>query len=134
MARESPTIDEWKEPEKLILLQGWSKSGLSMLQIAKNIGISRTTLYKWQSLNTDIKKALTTGREIADYQVENALFLAAITGNVTAQIFWLKNRKPEQWRDKVEQKIETDIDTSNYGVCILPPRLPDNEPPKESED
>ena len=26
--------------------------------------------------------------------------------DVTAQIFWLKNRKPEQWRDKQEQKVD----------------------------
>lgn len=26
--------------------------------------------------------------------------------DTTAQIFWLKNRKPEQWRDKQEQKID----------------------------
>ena len=25
-----------------------------------------------------------------------------VVPDVTAQIFWLKNRKPEQWRDKVE--------------------------------
>ena len=27
---------------------------------------------------------------------------SALEGNVTAQIFWLKNRKKEQWREKVE--------------------------------
>lgn len=26
--------------------------------------------------------------------------------DTTAQIFWLKNRKPEQWRDKQEQKVD----------------------------
>lgn len=26
--------------------------------------------------------------------------------DTTAQIFWLKNRKPEKWRDKQEQKVE----------------------------
>lgn len=26
--------------------------------------------------------------------------------NTTAQIFWLKNRKPEVWRDKVENRLE----------------------------
>ena len=34
--------------------------------------------------------------------VENALFKNAIEGNTTAQIFWLKNRRPDKWRDKRE--------------------------------
>ena len=37
-----------------------------------------------------------------DFEVENALYKSAIGGNVTAQIFWLKNRRKQQWRDKVE--------------------------------
>lgn len=33
-----------------------------------------------------------------------------ITPNVTAQIFWLKNRKPEQWREKQERVIMNDVE------------------------
>ena len=35
-----------------------------------------------------------------------------IPANTTAQIFWLKNRKPEEWRDKrdVENKVEFEND------------------------
>jgi hypothetical protein len=31
-------------------------------------------------------------------QVEEALFESAVSGNVTAQIFWLCNRAPERWK------------------------------------
>jgi hypothetical protein len=49
------------------------------------------------------------GKEVADYAVESALFQNAMSGNVTAQIFWLKNRKPERWNDKreIEQEDRT---------------------------
>lgn len=30
------------------------------------------------------------GKEVIDYEVENALQNSALTGNTTAQIFWLK--------------------------------------------
>ena len=43
------------------------------------------------------------GKEVVDYQVENALLSAALEGNTTAQIFWLKNRRPDKWRDKPEE-------------------------------
>ena len=36
---------------------------------------------------------LKKGKEVVDYQVENALLASALDGNTTAQIFWLKNRK-----------------------------------------
>ena len=34
--------------------------------------------------------------------MEHALLLEALGGNVTAIIFWLKNRRPDKWRDKPE--------------------------------
>lgn len=45
---------------------------------------------------------------MADYEVENALYKAALDGNTTAIIFWLKNRKPKKWRDKPADEAEAD--------------------------
>ena len=95
-------INEWLEKDKLILLEGWSRDGLTNEQIANNIGINVKTLYDWKNKESDICNALKKGREIVDFEVENALLKSALEGNVTAQIFWLKNRKKEQWREKVE--------------------------------
>lgn len=33
--------------------------------------------------------------------------------DTTAQIFWLKNRKPEQWRDKRDVAVEGELKTNN---------------------
>ena len=41
--------------------------------------------------------------------------------STTAQIFWLKNRQPERWRDKVVQEIGT-ADHANYGIAIISER------------
>ena len=95
-------IDEWLEKDKLILLEGWARDGLTNEQIANNIGITAKTLYEWKNKKSDISNALKKGKEIIDFEVENALLKSAMEGNVTAQIFWLKNRKKEQWREKVE--------------------------------
>ena len=115
---------KWLEPENLLLLRGWAQDGLTDEQIAKNIGVNRATLYDWKKRFPDLDDALKKGKEVSDYEVENALFKSA-TGyeyeeevlsnagkvekvkryakpNVTAQIFWLKNRKPDQWREKQE--------------------------------
>lgn len=121
-------INDWLEKDKLILLEGWARDGLTDEQIAKNIGISRASLYEWKKKEVDISDALKKGKEIVDFEVENALLKKAlgytitikeekldkdgcvhtlekdvhIPPDTTAQIFWLKNRKPNNWKDRVE--------------------------------
>lgn len=121
-------IDEWLEQDKLILLEGWARDGLTEEQIANNIGISRQSLWEWKKKEVDILNALKKGKEVVDIEVENALLKRAlgytitlkkqkvdkegcvhdlfedvhVPGDTTAQIFWLKNRRKQQWRDKVE--------------------------------
>lgn len=36
-----------------------------------------------------------------------------IVPDTTAQIFWLKNRRPEQWRDKRDVSVEGELNTNN---------------------
>jgi hypothetical protein len=95
----------WLTEEGLALLLGWARDGLADRQIAGNMGISRDTLNEWKKRYSDISDTLKKGKEVADRQVENALFEKAIGGDTTAIIFWLKNRKPKEWRDRVQQEI-----------------------------
>lgn len=117
-------IDEWLEKDKLILLEGWARDGLTYEQIAHNMGIGLTTLKEWRQKEPSIQSTLKRGREVVDYEVENALLKSALEGNTTAQIFWLKNRRKQQWRDKVEYEKTQDIQK----IHIL------NDLPKDDED
>lgn len=122
---------EWLTKEGLLRLQGWARDGLTDEQIAANIGINVATLYRWENEFCDIRNALKDGKEVVDRQVENALLKSAlgymydevteerrddelvvtkvvhkeVQPNTTAQIFWLKNRKRAEWRDRVENAI-----------------------------
>lgn len=87
---------KWLEDDNLILLQGWKRNGLTDEQIAKNIGINVRTLDKWKAKYGRIGQALKIGHEQANYAVEGKLLKKALSGNITAMIFWLKNN----WRDK----------------------------------
>lgn len=95
-------IDEWLEKDNLILLEGWARSGLTDEQIAHNMGIASSTYYEWKKKSPEIAEALKKSKDIVDFEVENALLKNAMNGNVTAQIFWLKNRKKNEWREKIE--------------------------------
>lgn len=93
----------WLTSEGLTLLEGWARDGLTEEQISHNMDISRSTLKDWKLKYPAISATLKKGKEVIDYQVENALLSAALEGNTTAQIFWLKNRRPDKWRDKPDE-------------------------------
>lgn len=73
--------------------------GLTMEQIASVLGMGQTTLYKNKKNNTNFAKAIKKGQSKGLANVTNALFTQAMGGNITAMIFYLKNRDPENWED-----------------------------------
>lgn len=99
---------KWLEQENLILLEGWARDGLTDEQIAQRMGISTTTLYRWKSEHWEIREAIKKGKEVVDFEVENALLRNARKGDTTAQIFWLKNRRPDKWRDSRDRTDRQD--------------------------
>ena len=98
---------KWLEPDGLILLEGWARDGLTDEQIARNMGVAYSTLKDWKNKYLAISAALKKGKEVVDFEVENALYNSAINGNVTAQIYWLNNRKPDKWRNKQKEITDT---------------------------
>lgn len=133
----SKLYEEWLTDESLILLEGWAREGLTDKQIAEEkIGIAQRTFERWKSDYPAIKSALKKGKTPVDFKVENALLKRALgyvyeeeisekdsngkthmrrvkkqmPPDVTALIFWLKNRRPDKWRDHPEIKIEDNED------------------------
>lgn len=104
-------FEYWLTEDGLTLISGWARDGLIDEQIAHNMGIATGTLYEWKKKFSEISDALKTGKEIVDYQVENALLNKALDGDTTAQIFWLKNRRPDKWRDKpIDNRQQTAVE------------------------
>lgn len=140
--RAKGKYEYWRTKDGLTLLSAWARDGLADDNIAKNIGISRSTLAEWKKRFSDISDALKKNKELADIVIENELYESCrgrtvtvkkpikvkkirvtkekerfetevieyaeeeiyIPPNTTAQIFWLKNRRPDRWRDKPEEK------------------------------
>src|SRR5699024_10447540 len=69
--------EEWLEEEKLLLLETWARDGLTDEQIVKNVGIAPKTLYRWKNKYSQISQSLKKGKEIIDYEAENALLKRA---------------------------------------------------------
>lgn len=160
-------IDQWLEPDGLILLEGWARDGLTDEQIAHNMGVSTKTLYNWKKKNLPILQALKRGKDVVDLEVENALLKRAlgydyqeqrievsekdgkkviqtvkhVAPDTTAQIFWLKNRRPDKWRDKPgpDQGLGREQENNLLAqIRTLPEEeldgIPELQPPAEAGD
>jgi hypothetical protein len=173
---------------RLFEIECWARNGLIEEQIAKNLGVAYSTFKDYKNKFSAFSAALKKGKEIVDFEVENALLKRAlgykfterksapvemkgeefhairtlavnryklehpeatieeikafelgiskykmvvveekvkeIAPDVTAQIFWLKNRRPDKWRDKQEvehsgettHNIRSEPDLSNLSV------------------
>lgn len=85
----------------------WCRNGATEEEMAARLGISRYSFIEYKKQFSDFSNILKKTKDFVDGQVENALLQSALAGNTTAQIFWLKNRRPDKWRDKMEVKTET---------------------------
>lgn len=98
--------EDWSTTNKLILLQSWAMDGYSSEQIATKMGIGKTTLYDWIKKDPNIANSLKIGKEQSVAMVENVLFQKATKEkDMTAIIFFLKNKAPNKWRDRQDQNI-----------------------------
>lgn len=77
-----------------------ASKGLNKEQVAYRIGIGKTKLYEEIKDNTELADAIKRGNMKAIEDVTNALYETAMSGNTTAQIFFLKNKAG--WRDRQE--------------------------------
>lgn len=117
--------------DNLIRIAAWTRDGLSEAQIAKNLGISYMTFRRAKKdpdFGEQISEALIQTKDVVDMEVENMLLKRArgyeydevteeyemgvlvkrkvthkmVVPDTSAQIFWLKNRQPDKWRDRRE--------------------------------
>ena len=135
---------EWLTEEGLLKIEGWARDGLTDKQVAHNMNIAESTLHEWKKKYSVLSESLKRGKEVVDRQVENALLKRALgyefkettqeltedsmrvtkiitkqqAPDTTAQIFWLKNRKPQEWRDKQETEISGHIRTDKLDSIL----------------
>lgn len=113
-----------EQARKLCLL------GATDIEIADFFDVDVRTIYRWKNESDAFCQALKAAKEVADERIERSLYeraagyerdevdIRVVGGEIvqtpirkfyppdtTACIFWLKNRRPADWRDKVEQSF-----------------------------
>jgi hypothetical protein len=80
-----------------------------------DIEVENALLKKTKGYNVQLIKTFKTkhikydenGKKISEDEIlETGVDEVHVPADTTAQIFWLKNRKPVEWRDKHEQEVE----------------------------
>lgn len=104
--------------------------GATDKELAEFFKVAGSTLSQWKIVHEAFAEALKIGKAEADDRVERSLYNRAVgytfeseevfcqngqvtrvpvvkhvEPNVTAQIFWLKNRRRTNWRDKVDHEV-----------------------------
>ena len=125
--RPSKFKQDWKTAAKVL-----GRLGATNKDIAEAFNVSQNAVVQWRKKVGQFQHALKAGKDEADEQVEKSLFSRAngyshpdieiktvsigagvskivtvptvkhYPPDTTACIFWLKNRKPEQWRERQE--------------------------------
>ncbi len=109
------------------------RMGATRADLADFFGVPETTLTRWVGAHAAFREALVNGSALADAAVAESLFRRATgysyeavkivadakTGaqhivpytehcppDTTAAMFWLKNRRPDLWRDRAQPAAE----------------------------
>lgn len=125
----------WTTAEGLLKLECWARGGLVDKEIADKMGTTVKSLCEWKNKFPAIREALKKGKEEPDEQVKKSLLKTAlgyptvekkvkkdgngkileeviitreVPPNPTSIIFWLKNRRPNEWREKKEVDYNLD--------------------------
>lgn len=120
MARPTDYRQEYAEQARKLCLLGFTDK-----QLADFFDVNESTITRWKQKYPEFRTSIKKGKVVADAQVVDSLYNRAtgievtevevrddgkkkikrvtkkhIPPDTTAQIFWLKNRQPELWRDK----------------------------------
>lgn len=132
MHRKTKYKPEYDRQAKLL-----AEKGLTDVEMAEFFEVAESTFHLWKKKNPSFSESLKAGKVFSDAKVVESLYERAlgreyteikteekegdqpkttkttrlISADTTAAIFWLKNRQPDQWREKAHQDINLNVDT-----------------------
>ena len=157
ITKSGVSVDDWLTDDGLLLLESWARDGYTMTDISNKIGIDNDCFLRWKDRYPEIRKAVSKGKELVDYQVENALLKSAlgyktkevkvtttmrygkvvetikevtdkeIAPSVPAIQMWLYNRNKDKWKNMNNAKTVFDDMEEDSSIEITVTRANKNE-------
>lgn len=134
-------------PEYAEVARKQCEEGATDQELADFFDVSVRTLYRWKNAHPEFCQALKASKVTADERVERSLYERAIgyerdevdvrvvggdivqtpirkfyPPDTTAAIFWLKNRRPQEWRDKVENVLSGEVGIRKIVRSVVDPK------------
>lgn len=146
----------WLQPDNLMLVAGWARTGYSIGDIARMMGVSNNVFRRWFDKYPKFRRAVKTNKEVVDYKVENALLKSALgyttkesrvlvtmrhgkvvetqretlTRDIAPQIgairMWLLNRQPEVWKNENKMSMDDLLEDSKIHISVTRASKGDN--------
>lgn len=107
------TLITWKKRSPLIF-EALKKGKEVVDRIVENALFKRACGYDWTETTT-VRTFDKTGKQTGESVKE---VTKHVSPDTTAQIFWLKNRKPEEWRDRKDQPPEKEYESDGFLEAI----------------
>lgn len=99
--------------DNLKKIENWVASGLSMKEIAHNLGISERTLYKYKAKDAQFMQTVKNGRQVAVEVLENTMFKSATGFTQTLKkyekvkrVAYKDGKKLKEWEEIVELEVD----------------------------
>lgn len=138
----------WLQPDNLMLVAGWARTGYSIGDIARMMGVSNNVFRRWFDKFPKFRRAVKTNKDVVDYKVENALLKSALgyttkesrvlvtmrhgkvvetqretlTRDIAPQIgairMWLLNRQPEVWKNENKMSMDDLLEDSKIHISV----------------
>lgn len=105
------TRTDTKKKKKILWLETYKKFGANISETCKVCKVGRSTFYEWLDKDYKFSQLVEDAKFENVEMIESALKKIALEGNVTAQIFYLKNNYPEryaEYKDRVIDKSKAD--------------------------
>jgi hypothetical protein len=135
------------KPEFIAQAEKLCALGATDMEVADFFEVEVRTLYRWKAENDAFCQALKAGKDVADERVERSLYARAngyehdevdirvVQGAIvqtpirkyyppdtTAAIFWLKNRRAAQWRDKQDVEHSGQVQVTKVTRTVVDPK------------
>lgn len=120
-------------------IEKWVAAGLSMKEVAKNLGISERTLYKYKAEDKQFMQTVKKARQVCVEILENTMFKSATGFTQTVKKYekvkrctYKDGKKLKEWEEIVELEVEEyfkpDITAGifllkNWGNYVNEPRV-----------
>lgn len=129
--------------------------GATDFELARDLGINVATLYRWKHDHPEFCEALKAGKHSLDERVVRTLAHRAlgytfdseeihvvegkivrvpivkhVPPDTTAMIFWLKNRRPKEFRDRQDIQVDVHMSLAELVNLSMRPDLPSPSEPK----